>query len=63
MMLAVGMDLEVRHFREVARGKWTLILTLVSQAVLLPMLGLALTFIMATAPQPEQSAGGVNVKL
>jgi BASS family bile acid:Na+ symporter len=51
MMLAVGMDLEVRHFREVARRKWTLILTLVSQAVLLPALGLALTFVMALPPQ------------
>jgi len=50
MMSAVGMDLEVRHFREVARGKWTLILTLVSQAVLLPILGLALTRIIALPP-------------
>ena len=50
MMLAVGMDLEVRNFRKVARGKRTLILTLVSQSVLLPALGLALTFVMALPP-------------
>jgi bile acid:Na+ symporter, BASS family len=50
MMLAVGMDLKVRHFREMARGKRKLILMLASQAVLLPMLGLALTRMMALPP-------------
>jgi bile acid:Na+ symporter, BASS family len=50
MMLAVGMDLEVRNFRKVARGKWTLILMLVFQSMLLPALGLALAFVMALPP-------------
>ncbi len=55
LMFAVGTDLEVRNFREVARRKWTLILTLVSQSILPPMLGLALTHVM-TLP-PHLSAG------
>ena len=42
MMTAVGLDLEPRHFREMARQKRALILCLIVQPVLLPLLALIL---------------------
>jgi bile acid:Na+ symporter, BASS family len=50
MMGAVGMELEGRHFRAVARRKGLLLLTLVAQAVALPALGFGLTRAMALPP-------------
>ena len=50
MMGAVGMELEGRHFRAVARRKWTLLLALAAQAVVLPALGFLLTRAMALPP-------------
>jgi BASS family bile acid:Na+ symporter len=47
MMGAVGMELEGRQFREVARRKGTLVLTLAVQAVVLPALGFLLIRVMA----------------
>jgi BASS family bile acid:Na+ symporter len=55
MMAAVGMELEGRHFRAVARRKGALVLTLVAQAVVLPALGFGL--IRAMALPPDLSAG------
>ncbi len=43
MMGAVGMELEARHLRDVARRKGTLALILVAEAVILPVLGFGLT--------------------
>jgi BASS family bile acid:Na+ symporter len=50
MMGAVGMELEARHLRDVARRKGTLFLILVAQAVVLPALGFGLTLAMALPP-------------
>lgn len=50
MMGAVGMELEGRHFRDVARRKGRLVLILVAQAVVLPVLGFGLTRAMALPP-------------
>src|SRR5574341_1072510 len=50
MMGAVGMELEGRHFRDVARRKGTLILILTAQALFLPALGFGLTRVMALPP-------------
>jgi BASS family bile acid:Na+ symporter len=47
MMGAVGMELEGRHFRDVARRKGTLVLTVAVQAVVLPALGFLLIRVMA----------------
>jgi BASS family bile acid:Na+ symporter len=47
MMVAVGMELQTTEFRETARRKGTLVLTLAAQAVALPLLGFALTHVMA----------------
>jgi predicted Na+-dependent transporter len=38
MMVAVGMDLEGQHFREVSRRKWVVAATLVCQSLVLPAL-------------------------
>lgn len=51
MMGAVGMELEGRHFRAVARRKGALLLTLAAQAVLLPALGVGLAYGLALPPQ------------
>ncbi len=50
MMGAVGMELEARHLRDVARRKGTLVLILLAQAVVLPVLGFGLTRAMALPP-------------
>jgi BASS family bile acid:Na+ symporter len=50
MMVAVGTELEGRHFRAVARRKGLLLLTLASQAVVLPALGLLLIHFMQVPP-------------
>jgi BASS family bile acid:Na+ symporter len=42
MMIAVGLDLELRHFRKIAGQKRAFILSLIAQPVLLPLLGLIL---------------------
>ena len=50
IMVTVGMALEKQHFSEVARRKGTVVLTLVTQTVVLPLLGFALTRMMALPP-------------
>ena len=50
MMVTVGMELEVQHFREVARRKRVLALSFVLQAALLPALGFTLTHVLALPP-------------
>ena len=55
MMGAVGMELEGRHLRAVLRRKGLLLLTLATQAVILPALGVGLT--RAVALPPELTAG------
>jgi BASS family bile acid:Na+ symporter len=55
MMMAVGLDLELRHFRQVARQKRAFIVSLAASLILLPLLGMALTHLL-TLP-PHVSAG------
>jgi len=55
MMGAVGMELEGRHLRAVMRQMGALVLTLTTQAVILPALGSGLT--RALALPPDLSAG------
>ncbi|OAI42882.1 hypothetical protein AYO41_03275 [Verrucomicrobia bacterium SCGC AG-212-E04] len=43
MMVAVGLELEWRHFRELARRKFVIGATLLAQAVILPLLGWIIT--------------------
>lgn len=50
MMVAVGLELEGRHFRAVARRKALLLLALAGQMVILPALGFGLTCAMALPP-------------
>jgi len=50
MMVAVGMDLEGQHFREVSRRKWVVVLTIACQMVVLPALGLLLIYFMRMPP-------------
>ena len=51
MMGAVGMELEGRHLRAIMRRKGTVLLTLATQAVILPALGVGLTRAMALPPE------------
>jgi predicted Na+-dependent transporter len=55
LMITVGMELEGRHFREVAQRKWTVGLLLGGQVVLLPLLGIAVA--QALELPPHLSAG------
>ena len=50
MMVAVGMDLEGQHFREVSRRKWVVVATIACQMVVLPALGLLLIYFMRMPP-------------
>ncbi len=50
MMVSVGMELEGQHFRHVAQRKGAVLLTLASQAVILPALGFGLAHAMALPP-------------
>jgi len=50
MMAAVGMELEARHFRAVARRKGALLLALAAQAAILPVLGFVLSRLLALPP-------------
>jgi predicted Na+-dependent transporter len=50
MMMAVGMDLEPRHFRTTAPQKRILVLALVAQFILLPLLGLLLIRVISLPP-------------
>jgi len=47
MMVTVGMELQTLHFREMAQRRKTLVCALAVQPVALPLLGFALTHIMA----------------
>jgi BASS family bile acid:Na+ symporter len=55
LMLTVGMDLEARDFREVARRKGSLIVVLLLPALLLPVLGFGLAHLLTL--QPHLAAG------
>ena len=50
MMVAVGLELEVRHFRELMRRKGMFIAVLAGQAILLPLIGWMLTRLIALPP-------------
>ena len=50
MMVTVGMDLEVRQFRAVAKNKTLLFLTMAAQTIILPMLGFGLAYAMGLPP-------------
>jgi BASS family bile acid:Na+ symporter len=50
MMMAVGLDLELRHFQQVTRQKRALLLSLAASWILLPLLGLALTHLLTLPP-------------
>lgn len=50
MMGTVGMELEGRHFRAVARRKGALLLSVSAQTLLLPALGFGLAHVMALPP-------------
>lgn len=50
MMMAVGLDLELRQFQQVARQKRALILSLAASSILLPLLGLSLTHLLSLPP-------------
>jgi BASS family bile acid:Na+ symporter len=56
MMLAVGLDLELRHFQQVARQKRALILSLAASSILLPLLGVALTHLLSL---PSHISAGI----
>jgi BASS family bile acid:Na+ symporter len=55
MMMAVGLDLELRHFQQVARQKRALILSLAASSILLPLLGWALTHLLSLPPHVSSS--------
>jgi BASS family bile acid:Na+ symporter len=50
MMMAVGLDLELRHFQQVTRHKRALILGLAASSILLPLLGLSLARLLLLPP-------------
>ena len=50
IMATVGMELETRHFRAVARERWKVVLSLAAQAVLLPLLAVAITRVLEFPP-------------
>jgi len=50
MMLPVGMDLEGRHFRKLGGGKGGLLLSLATQAVVLPALDLRVVRLLRLPP-------------
>ena len=56
MMGAVGMELEGRHFRAVARRKRMLLSTLAAQAAILPALAVGLTYVLAL---PSHISAGI----
>lgn len=56
MMVTVGMELQTRHFHEMARRMWKLVCILAVQAVVPPLLGFALTRVLAL---PAHLSGGI----
>ena len=56
MMLSVGLELETRHFRDLARNKRAFLAALIAQMVVLPAIGI---FVVRTIPMPESLQMGI----
>jgi BASS family bile acid:Na+ symporter len=56
MMFSVGLELETRHFRELARNKRAFLSALIGQMVVLPAIGI---FVVHTIPLPESLQMGI----
>jgi bile acid:Na+ symporter, BASS family len=56
MMFSVGLELETRHFRDLARNKRAFLAALIGQMVVLPAIGI---FVVRTIPLPESLQMGI----
>ena len=56
MMFSVGLELETRHFRDLARNKRAFLAALIAQMVVLPAIGI---FVVRTIPMPESLQMGI----